>query len=739
MLGVIYSVTVPPWEAHDEIGHHYFVRYLATERHLPPPGTKVIEHNDESHQPPLYYIVAAVATAWIEGADWHGPTDDLPVALNPRAATEGGDAGANIVVHDPVVEAFPYQGTILALHVARLVSVAVSTFALLATYGVGRQLFPSHPELALGATAINAFWPQYLFIGSVVTNDIMVTACASGLIYFLIRALQQPSPLSWAGAGLLLGAALVSKYSALALLPVFVLSGVVASLRMVHRRGMSAWFVGGMLGVSGGVLAMAGYWYGRNVTLFGDPLGPYAGRGASALRDLSQPISYLRNFPWRLMPASLRYGFVSLWASFGWGNVGLPDCAYMAAGVFCALGIGGLVCFLIRDRTRRLELSMLGVAILSYTAALIHLNLEARSSYLRGRLCLPIITPVSLLLAVGWWELSPPRLASWAMCLISAVMALEALLLPFLVIGPTYAPPPQLTTKEIQAIPAPVDITFGDSIQLIGYDLGQWRVRPGEKLPVTLYWRALGEMDNNYTLAVKIIDDEGRVYGARHLFPGRGNFATSLWTEGDSFRETYEVPIDAQVSPHILARVSLSFFSDGDSPEHLPVRELRGGPPGDSALLGRIKVVGTLPRPEPSHRVSFQVGDLISLIGHDHPTSKVLAGGDMKITLYWGVRDQVVEDYTVFVHLVNANGEIVAQGDGPPVRGSYPTGLWEGGEEIADGHIIHIPQDLPSGRYQILVGLYSLDTLARLPVLTSSGERLMADAIPVGYAWVSQP
>ncbi len=98
-----------------------------------------------------------------------------------------------------------------------------------------------------------------------------------------------------------------------------------------------------------------------------------------------------------------------------------------------------------------------------------------------------------------------------------------------------------------------------------------------------------------------------------------------------------------------------------------------------------------------------------------------------------------MEDYTVFVHLVNANGEIVAQGDGPPMGGSYPTGLWDRDEEITDGHIIHIPQDLPSGQYQILVGLYNLDTLVRLPVLTSSGERLMADAIALGYVWVNNP
>ena len=748
-LGVIYSVTVPPWEAHDEIGHYYFVQYLATERHLPPPGTKVIEHNDESHQPPLYYILAALATAWIDTKDGLKP---IP---NPHAATVGGDAGANMTVHDPEVEGFPYRGTILTLHVARLVSVAISTLALLTTYGLGRQLFPANPELALGATAVNAFWPQYLFVGSVVTNDIMVTACASGLLFFLIRALQQPGAsrrghrstkpvANWIGAGLFLGGALVSKNNALAFLPVVVLGGVVASVRMIHRQGMSAWFIGGTLAVLGGTLASAGWWYGHNIVTFGNPLGSYASRAVFLLEFLSQPVHQLRHLPWGLMPAMLRYGFVSFWASFGWGNVGLADGVYIAAGVFCVLGIGGLLCFLIRDRRQRLEISLLGFAILSFIAALVLMNLRERSPYLRGRLCLPIIAPVSLLLAVGWGGLLPPHWTRWAMGLVSAAMALGALLLPFLVIGPTYARPSQLTSQEMQAIPHPLDATFGESIQLIGYDLGQWRVKPGERLPVTLYWRALGKMEENYTLAVKVIgreadDHRGRVYGARHLFPGRGNFATSLWKEGDCFRETYWVPVEAQETTRTLARVSVSFFRDNGSPEHLPARDPRGGPPGASVLFGRIKIAGTPPWPVPPHRVSFQVGNRISLTSYDLPQSKALAGGDVELTLYWEARDRVVEDYTVFVHLLGANGEIVAQGDGPPEGGGYPTGLWEGDEMIADDHIIHLPQDLPAGRYQILVGLYSLDTLVRLPALTSAGERLAADAIPLGHVQVSHP
>jgi 4-amino-4-deoxy-L-arabinose transferase-like glycosyltransferase len=55
------------------------------------------------------------------------------------------------------------------------------------TYLIGRSLFPKREELALGAMAINAFWPQFLFIGSVVNKDITVTVFSCLVLLFLIR------------------------------------------------------------------------------------------------------------------------------------------------------------------------------------------------------------------------------------------------------------------------------------------------------------------------------------------------------------------------------------------------------------------------------------------------------------------------------------------------------------------------------------------------------------------------
>jgi hypothetical protein len=87
-------------------------------------------------------------------------------------------------------------------------------------------------------------------------------------------------------------------------------------------------------------------------------------------------------------------------------------------------------------------------------------------------------------------------------------------------------------------------------------------------------------------------------------------------------------------------------------------------------------------------------------------------------------------DYVVFVHLLAGEDTPVAQADGPPVGGDYPTSLWSSGERIADQHVLNV-EDLPSGSYGLQVGMYLLETGQRLPVTDPSGERLVSNAIPL--------
>jgi hypothetical protein len=94
--------------------------------------------------------------------------------------------------------------------------------------------------------------------------------------------------------------------------------------------------------------------------------------------------------------------------------------------------------------------------------------------------------------------------------------------------------------------------------------------------------------------------------------------------------------------------------------------------------------------------------------------------------------DQFLDtDYTVFLHLRDAAGETVAQGDGPPVDGQWPTSLWPPEATIEDIHTIALPADLPPGTYHLVTGLYDRLTGSRLPLLGGGDEVALAEiAIP---------
>jgi hypothetical protein len=78
----------------------------------------------------------------------------------------------------------------------------------------------------------------------------------------------------------------------------------------------------------------------------------------------------------------------------------------------------------------------------------------------------------------------------------------------------------------------------------------------------------------------------------------------------------------------------------------------------------------------------------------------------VSLVLFWQAQAVPSKDYTVFAHLLNQAGMLVAQTDNPPVSGTYPTSQWHSAETIVDRYDIIIPDSLPAGPYRFEVGLY---------------------------------
>jgi hypothetical protein len=89
----------------------------------------------------------------------------------------------------------------------------------------------------------------------------------------------------------------------------------------------------------------------------------------------------------------------------------------------------------------------------------------------------------------------------------------------------------------------------------------------------------------------------------------------------------------------------------------------------------------------------------------------------------------VPHDYTVFVQLLGNGPLPVAQRDAKPRTGSYPTDLWEEGEEIVDHVSLEVPAETRPGEYDLVIGMYRLETLERLVTTDGGGERLPGDMV----------
>jgi hypothetical protein len=132
---------------------------------------------------------------------------------------------------------------------------------------------------------------------------------------------------------------------------------------------------------------------------------------------------------------------------------------------------------------------------------------------------------------------------------------------------------------------------------------------------------------------------------------------------------------------------------------------------------------------------SVQFGDRVELTGARLYPSALRPGGTLCVELDWRVLQTPDGDYTVFVHLVDPNGQVAAQTDMPPRGGFAPTSQWQTNSTLSDKHGLILPVNLPADEYTVRVGLYRSDDQTPLPVTGGIGSAL--DTIAVNLTSVN--
>lgn len=703
LLSILYGWLFPPFEGPDERQHFAYIEWLVEKKGFPPQGETAwdTEVAQESSQPPLYYLLASIP-ARLTGVD----NPSVIYRLNPHFS------GPFHIVPDNENVALHYPGDVsalrggwLAFYAARAVTVLFGLLLITATYGLARQIRPAEPQVAWTAAALVASIPQVIFIGSMVSNDIPAAALTTLSLWLLaVVARQGLSPKRVFALGLAFGLAALTKASTLALaLPIGLVLGW---LWLSQRRQLWA-VMGAGVWLAAGFLLVTGWWYARTWLLYGSILGlethdqaPWAGKE-------------LAEFGERWLET-----FRTFWVGFGWGTIKLPEWGNRVLLALSAAAVIGLLLAAIRwwrnrpPARQRLTPSVLMLMALSLLLAATALALENwmhRVTAHHGRLLFPAVAPIAILLVIGWRALHPALAAAG-----SGLVLLTALFAPVTLIRPAYMPPPPLTAEEVAALPDPIEWRFGEVAELLSLELLQPSAPAGGMLPLRACWRTLAQAERNYTVLIQLSGPNDRVVAWRRSYPGLGRYPTVIWQPGRSFCDEIWMHIPDEMPETLVYRVEIGMLDEAAG-ERLPAYDRNGN------LLTHTFARAVRLTAKSQQWVASQPDEAtepIRLIGYDLACQQACrwqSGQHYPFTVQWALGEAVAADYQLFVHLRHSvTGESVAQADGPPLDGWYPTSWWAAGEIVVDQRVFAVPADIPAGEYELIVGWYNNVTGERL-------------------------
>ena len=595
------------------------------------------------------------------------------------------------------------------------------------TYRLALEVAPQRSDLALAAAALVAFNPMFLFISGSVNNDNLIVPLATLILWLVVRTLRQ----GWLSngravvLGLLLGLAALTKLSGLALLP---LTAAVLVVVAARRRAWGALFRWGAL-IAVPVIAVAGWWYLRNWQLYGDPTG------LNAMLDVAGRRPEL--FTFQRLTSEFQGFRLSYWGVFGGFNVIGPQLLYWFYDLLVLTGLAGWTAWLARRRGQwrspvAERLLVLAAWVVLVLVALIRWTAQTYAS--QGRLAFPAIGAIAILVTFGLAGWLPRRWQGRGLAAVSVLLFLLAAAIPFAVIRPAYARPPILTEGDVPADAQRSDVTHAGSLRLLAYELPQESVRPGQTLPVTIYWQLTEPTDGDLAVFVHLLGRGGELAGQVGSYPGLGAYPLKLLKPGDIVRDTYQVPIIVTATVPSLLRVDVGLFDRAD-PALTGLSVIGAAGEDASGMIGAARLLPYAAEADLPRTPRFDLGGQAALVGYDFPQEVVQPGDTLPITLFWQAQARMAEDYQVFVHLMGPDGRPVAQGDKSPLDGDWPTSAWEPGQTFRDDYQIQVPDDLAPGAYELRVGLYRLGDFGRLPVQGPEG-RVADSAIILGQARV---
>ena len=529
LLAVAYSIVEPLAEAPDEADHYNYITYLGQNRSLPE-GTTVTQ----SKHPPFYHALAATLTVWT-GLDF------TFLRSNPDALPLGPDKPPNLFIHT-TLEAFPWRGGALAMHLARFLSVVLGAITVWGAWRLGSEAFLDRPAIGLLAAAFLAGLPGFLFVSGSVNND--NAAGAFGTLIVLLCAMTLRRGLGWGRAallGLFLGLGLLSKVGTLALWPLVALAVGFAWWFSPNRRHALPAALGQMALAWGLGLLVASPWLLRNLRLYGDPL---AWDFVRSTVDQRVGPFVLRDLGWLLS------GFHrTFWGRFGGaGQIELPVWAMILAAVFTLGVVIGAVRFVVSTIRQSRNFAVPQFLLLASAPLLVFLSVVRYSAIALGtdqaRLMFPALAAMAVWVGVGLVGLIDWLGGEWkgekrkeeerdnrVVGVFTAVMATFGLVVLVGLIRPGFVPPEPIGTAG--SPPSAILATFGDGLSLVGVELPAGPLALGQPVPVRLTWWASQPLTEDLRPTLRLRHQAGWLAAEWSHSPAGGRYSTDRWQAGE--------------------------------------------------------------------------------------------------------------------------------------------------------------------------------------------------------------
>ncbi|MCC6457404.1 MAG: glycosyltransferase family 39 protein [Caldilineaceae bacterium] len=268
----------------------------------------------------------------------------------------------------------------------------------------------------------------------------------------------------------------------------------------------------------------------------------------------------------------------------------------------------------------------------------------------------------------------------------------------------------------------PVHDLYAGELQLRGISADSTEFMADANLGITSFWQAAQTTRRRWRYFVHLLDDHQGLVAGDDLMPGYGSYETPLWQTDEIVPIRQVVRLPGELLPgRYWIEVGLYDPLTGK-------RALIGDSSADRTLVGPLKVPlqerAELPNAVP---LAAHFGDEIALDSYQ------LARSDegLEVTLRLSALRRPARDYTIFLHVEQTPGEIIAQSDAQPRDGQYPTGIWDAGEEVVSTWRVALPASLPPGSYKVWMGVYYWENGERLPI-QGAGVVIDADRLLLG-------